>query len=157
MSLLRLPIEVDDHANVQKTRTYLAIARGQVVIKALESIVTAGVDAGGLPKLAIARADVKAAKLTMWMNGSAAMFETNPFGRDNNSKIFRWPADAFPRRKEGLYNRRAIAPIIPIYLRPKTALSNYHILWEAEWRPAPPRDPLLLRRLDKGDLWLVLA
>ncbi len=48
-------------------------------------------------------------------------------------------------------------PIVPINLRPKRGLANYHILWEAEWHNVVPVDPLLLRRLGKGDLWLVVA
>ena len=49
----------------------------------------------------------------------------------------------------------AIVPIVPLHLRPKFNLSNYSILWEADWT-AVPHDPLLLRQL-KGDLWIVLA
>jgi len=48
-------------------------------------------------------------------------------------------------------------PLIPVHLRPKRGLANYHILWEAEWRRLPPVDPLLIRRLGKGDLWVVVA
>jgi hypothetical protein len=36
-------------------------------------------------------------------------------------------------------------------------MQNYHVLFEAVWSKAPPSDPFLLRRLGKGDLWLVLA
>ena len=46
---------------------------------------------------------------------------------------------------------------MPIHLRPKRGLANYHVLWEAEWTPSPPRDPFLLRRIGKADLWLVVA
>lgn len=136
-------------------RTYLAIARGQVVIKALESVAAAGVDAEGLPKLALMRADAKRARLTMWRDGSATMCED--IWRPKKSATISWPAGTFPTRENSVRDRGAIVPIIPLYLRPKKALSNYHILWEAEWRPIPPHDPLLLRRLGKGDLWLVLA
>jgi hypothetical protein len=50
----------------------------------------------------------------------------------------------------------AIVPIVPVYLRPKRGLANYHVLWEAEWRRIPPHDPMLLRRIG-GDMWLVVA
>jgi hypothetical protein len=46
-------------------------------------------------------------------------------------------------------------PLIPPRLRPAGDLSNYHILWEANWQ-APPTDPLLLRHLS-GPLYAVLA
>jgi hypothetical protein len=42
-------------------------------------------------------------------------------------------------------------------LRPKRGLANYHILFEAEWSFVAPKDPLLLRRAGKGDLWIVCA
>ena len=48
-------------------------------------------------------------------------------------------------------------PIIPVHLRPKRGLANYHVLWEAEWERVVPRDPYLLRRIGKADLWLVVA
>ncbi len=47
-------------------------------------------------------------------------------------------------------------PIIPVHLRPKRGLVNYHILWEAEWTKTYPADPYLLRRFG-GDAWLVVA
>jgi hypothetical protein len=46
-----------------------------------------------------------------------------------------------------------MVPIVPVHLRPKHGLQNYHILWEAEWHPVPPTDPMLLRRY-AGDLWI---
>lgn len=48
-------------------------------------------------------------------------------------------------------------PLIPVHLRPRHALDNYHVLWEAEWSRVVPRDPYLLRRIGNADLWLVLA
>lgn len=36
-------------------------------------------------------------------------------------------------------------------------MAKYHILWEAEWAPIPPRDPMLLRRIGEADLWVVVA
>lgn len=52
----------------------------------------------------------------------------------------------------------AIVPNVPPALRPATALSNYHVLFEAEWAldPEPPIDPALIKRLG-GDLWVVVA
>ena len=47
-------------------------------------------------------------------------------------------------------------PLIPVHLRPKRGLANYHILWEAEWTRTYPADPYLLRRFS-GDAWLVVA
>ena len=48
-------------------------------------------------------------------------------------------------------------PVIPVHLRPRRGLQNYHVLWEAEWERIPPRDPMLLRRIGRGDMSLVVA
>jgi hypothetical protein len=141
-------------------RTYQLIAQGHVVIKALESIRLAGVDAEGLPKLAIVRADADECWCELWMNGSAR------FAMDRYAKSRGWrryidlPHGTFPARQShrGGYTDvlRAVVPIIPIHLRPKRGLANYHILWEADWERIPS-DPMLLRRIGRGDLWLVVA
>lgn len=144
-------------------RTYKAIARGQIVIKALESIKTAGLGEDGLPKLAICRADFERCVLRYHPNGSAEFSERGSWSRSARGRV-RLPEDSLPhiapppgerwaRGKEAT----AIVPIVPVHLRPKRGLANYHILWEAEWKNIVPVDPLLLRHLGKGDLWLVVA
>jgi hypothetical protein len=50
---------------------------------------------------------------------------------------------------------RALVPLIPPWARPKAKLSNYHILWEADWTDVPV-DPALLKHLG-GPLYVVLA
>jgi hypothetical protein len=42
-------------------------------------------------------------------------------------------------------------------VRPRRGLENYNVLWEAVWQPAPPVDPMLLRRIGEADLWVVVA
>ena len=139
-------------------RTYRHIAKGGLVIKALESIATAGVDEQGLPKLAISRADQKICHLSMHGNGAATMSPggRRRNGRRNQSTWFDFPTKTFPE-KSGWRNAEAIVPLVPLSLRPKRALEGYHILFEAEWRKAPPIDPFLLKRLStNADLWLVI-
>lgn len=140
--------------------TYKAIAQGKVVIKALESLRVAGLNAEGLPKLALARADAT----WCWMDGGtdgSAIFTTNERARWSwNKKFasnqrFEFAAGSFPFAKGA--RGKALVPQIPLPIRPKRALQNYHILFEAEWAPVPPVDPLLLRRVGKSDLWVVLA
>ncbi|HVG51613.1 MAG TPA: hypothetical protein VM867_08275 [Xanthobacteraceae bacterium] len=138
---------------------YQKLAQGRLVIKALESIATAGANELGLPKLAIARADATVCNLRSYGDGSAVMF-TGPritARRANATRTIRfdWPAGTFPGN--GWRDATAIVPVPPLHLRPKRAMQNYHTLFEAEWRKAPPSDPFLLRRLGKGDLWVVLA
>lgn len=134
-------------------RTYQKLAQGRTVIRALESIKVAGLNAQALPKLAIVRADHEHVELVMMADGSAKM-EAPGRHRGARGQTFSWPAGSFARNKWD--RRKAIVPIIPIHLRPKRGLANYHILWEAEWSPTPPRDPYLLRRLG-NDMWLVVA
>ncbi|MEY9493723.1 hypothetical protein [Bradyrhizobium elkanii] len=136
---------------------YQKLAAGKLVIKALESVATAGVDEQGLPKLAIARADQKICHLSMSGNGAATM---SPGGRRparrGATTWFDFPAGTFAG-KPGWRNAESLVPQAPLHLRPKHALQNYTVLFEADWRKAPPIDPFLLRRIGKADLWLVLA
>ena len=141
-------------------RTYHAIAQGKVVIKALESLCAAGLNEQGLPKLALVRADAEHCWLRAESDGSAVFTM-------NQSALQAWRDSAYARQRINLpkgsfaFTQRkraaAIVPQIPLPLRPKRGLENYHILSEAEWSPLPPTDPLLLRRVGKGDLWIVCA
>jgi hypothetical protein len=139
---------------------YQKLAQGKLVIKALESITTAGLDEHGLPKLAIARADAKVCHLSMRGNGGAVMStgQRVPSPRRNVTLTtrFDWPSGTFSP-STSWRDAEAIVPQPPLHLRPKRALQNYHVLFEADWTKAPPVDPFLIRRLGKGDLWLVLA
>ena len=134
---------------------YQKLAQGKLVIKALESITTAGVDDKGLPKLGLARADAKLLHLTMYGDGSARM-TTAARPRHQSPQTFNFVAKTFPDNARWR-NADAIVPQAPLHLRPKRAMQNYHVLFEADWTKAPPLDPFLLRRLGRGDLWLVLA
>lgn len=143
-------------------RTYNAIAKGRVVIKALESIRLAGRKAeDGFPKLAICRATAKTCFLQMWVDGSARMAEAEWTRHNETRRYITFPAGTFTGLKGShrweSWRARAQVPLIPIDLRPKRGLENYHVLWEAEWSRLPPHDPMLLRRMGKADLWIVLA
>jgi hypothetical protein len=138
-------------------RIYQLVAQGKIVIRALDSIRAAGVNEAGFPKLAIARADVEECFLTLSADGSAHMGSDRwSWSRASASKRFAFPPGTFPV-KASRYGASAIVPHIPPDIRPARGLANYHILWEAEWTRRPPVDPMLLRRIGKGDLWLVLG
>lgn len=141
-------------------RVYQLIAQGRMVIRAIESIKTAGVDANGCPKLALIRADAKECYFTRTRNGAGAFVMRNGWGsaRRTRERIL-LPSGTLPEGPEiGQWQAaQAIVPLIPLHIRPKRAMANYHILWEAEWTRMVPRDPFLLRRIGKGDMWLVLA
>lgn len=134
-------------------RAYQLIAQGRVVIKALESIRVAGLGDDKLPRLAICRADQRTVELRMGNDGSAT-FESPGRHRGARGQRISLPAASFTRRD--WVRSEAQVPLVPVHLRPKRGLANYHILWEAIWSKVPPRDPYLLRRIG-GDLWLVVA
>lgn len=149
-------------------RTYQLLAQGKTVIRAIESIKAAGLNEQHLPKLALSPATAAACHIRRDRNGSLIMSPDDNFWRKRktqvrfNSETFIFPTESFPltwdrRARVSQSDHQAILPIIPIHLRPKRGLENYHVLWEAEWEPVPPRDPYLLRRVGKADLWLVVA
>ena len=144
-------------------RVYSAIAKGKVVIKAVESIAKAGVGEDGYPKLAISRADQPKCIVNMYHNGSARMAH-DAWINGNTAKglYFDFPEQTFPTTGTAVRTRNhnraeAIVPHIPPDIRPARGLANYHILFEAIWSKVPPYDPMLLRRIGKGDLWLVVG
>lgn len=147
---------------------YKRIAQGKTVIRALESIKAAGLNEHGLPKLAIARADITLCHFVM--RGSRfgeCQFNNDRYwnhGRGNkppslHSKTVQLDWPELPDLRRGFkeqWQYQATVPLIPVHLRPKRGLQNYHILWEAEWTKRYPVDPYLLRRFG-GDAWLVVA
>lgn len=139
-------------------RAYQLIAQGRMIIKALDSIKVAGVDAQGFPKLALMRADIPKCRVEMQPNGSAVFIPaTDRWSREARAQSLRiaLPAGTFPRL-QGYANAEGIVPICPVHLRPKRGLQNYHTLWEADWKQVPV-DPMLLRRIGKADMWVVVA
>ncbi len=138
-------------ADAEIAAIYKRIAQGKTVIRALDSIRVAGLNAEGFPKLAIVRAD---AQTCFWRpsNGSCTFGRRYPRSNDKRTTVrMDWPG-LRPVKWEG----EAVVPLIPVHLRPKRGLQNYHILWEAEWTKRYPVDPYLLRRFG-GDAWLVVA
>lgn len=149
-------------------RTYDLIARGKVIIKALESIKNAGLNREFLPRLAIVNANAEHVHMTRDNDGAVTYSPNKGWSRSQKnvfhfrSGTFVFPKDSFPRAWDGKGHRsrddhQAIVPDVPLHLRPKRGLPNYHILFEAEWERVPPKDPMLLRRIGRADLWLVVA
>lgn len=144
-------------ADAEIAAIYKRIAQGKTVIRALESIRAAGVDDKGLPKLAIARADSVLCYFHTRSNGEHHFSDSR--WPNYRSKIslksktieINWPA---AQRLKDV--PEAQVPLVPVHLRPKRGMANYHILWEAEWTKRYPVDPYLLRRFG-GDAWLVVA
>lgn len=141
-------------------RIYREISKGRVVIRALESIRSAGLGADNLPRLAIVRADEPSVRLRTTSRGSADMRAASA-GRWQSkiaaSKRFVFEDGAFPGIAANRFEYQAVTPHIPPHIRPRTALDSYHILFEAEWSLVPPVDPYLLRRIGDADAWVVLG
>jgi len=142
-------------------RAYQLIAQGKTVIKAIETIIKTGIGPDGFPKLALCQADEPVCFVSMWPTGGAVMRATERTHSHRPGVIsntqFDFRLGSFPgwqgyTSKHG----RAIVPPIPVDVRPQ-APQHHHVLWEAEWQPVPPRDPVLLKRIGKADLWLVIA
>lgn len=77
-------------------RCYQLIAQGRLVIKALESIVAAGVGEDGYPKLAIVRADAEKCFLEYRGDGSAR-FAAQQWVKENHRRNYiDFPAGSFP-------------------------------------------------------------
>lgn len=147
-------------------RAYKEIAAGRMVIQAVASIEAAGMFTEGpyvgYPKLALARADSTHVEVHQ-NNSECVFFSFTPENKVRYGEVGQSYAKdrRFAARIAGSTwkhdARGATMPMIPPHLRPKEALSSYHVLWEAEWsRRVPPRDPYLLRRIG-GDMWLVVA
>jgi hypothetical protein len=128
---------------------YKRIAAGKLVVRALASITAAGLNAEGLPKLAIMRADRP--RVVCTPHTGQVHFRTPGWERAKDLN-FRVP---LPGMSNVTPNAEAHVPLIPVHLRPRKAIHKYHVLWEAEWRRYPV-DPYLLRRFG-ADAWLVVA
>ena len=128
---------------------YKRIGAGRLVIRALASITAAGVGADGLPMLAIMRADQQ--KVRVYPRNNAIAFGSVNYNRSKACNFeIPMPGSVYTTR-----NRIADVPLIPVHLRPRKAIEQYHVLWEADWNQYPV-DPYLLRRFGE-DAWLVVA
>lgn len=143
-------------------RAYQLIAQGKLIIDARKSIIDAALKEDGYPHLAIARATCRICHVELRKDGGAAFKDQEWRAAARNTLEF--PGGSFPLShrfsapdKPWRVTGKATVPPIPVSLRPKRGLENYHILWEAEWSPVPPVDPMLLRRVGKSDMWVVVA
>ncbi len=149
---------------------YAALARGNALIDLNDVMDASGVDANGLPRLAIGRAHWRFAfcKRHSFRAGDQYV-QVVTFTADRNGEgtgqhaagAVRVPANRLVGMKH-YGTHRAAVPVVPPDLLPKVrggrmaALNTLHVLWEAEWEPVPPVDPVLLRHVG-GALYEVLA
>ena len=149
----------DDEATA---RGYEALARGLVLIDLATVMRDAGLDAEGLPRLAIGRADAKSVKFEAQRStGGGEFYELARNGMRHAKRTTTLPPRTwnFAASNQGTcyWRRIAYAPSIPPEHRPAPSrLADHHVLWEAVWEPTPPVDPFLLKHL-AGTLYVVLA
>lgn len=129
---------------------------GSRLVDMSQVMMRGGLDDNYRPKLAIARAD--------WDEVSVQ----KSYSRDDYSLLFR-ERDSRSYAKESSvyvpplqthrwYNIKAavaVVPHIPIEKRPIDDLSNYWVLFEADWKDIPI-DPYLLKRIDDSLLFVVI-
>lgn len=152
---------------------YRALSEGKAVIDLYDVFRRCPADDNGLPRLAVGRAHWTHCWFERGWATEAAEFRSKEWmpyrNKTNNShsriripatvmnpktaRYYHRPEGGIGHRRNG--NCRAVVPIIPANVRPKTALERYHLLWEAEW-DIVPKDPFLLRHLH-GSLYAVLA
>lgn len=139
-------------------RAYREIAQGAKVIDINAAIAGAGLNAEGLPHLAIARADW--AFVHAWWYDGKVVFAGRPRRWStrgdrqtaSHNVAVRFPVPPHTREASG----QAQVPMIPPLHRPTGALTGYRILFEAVWARVPPVDPILLRAIG-GPFYVVLA
>ncbi len=151
-------------------RAYRAIAQGKRILDLRETLKQAGLDNDLRPRLAIARADLP----VVWFTNSSA----NRWCYADRQTVYRpalgsgkaivVPLGVYPQidgrgyvahedRAKSYSSISAAVPPIPAQFRPAdTELHGLHILWEAQWQPLPPHDPILLKRIG-AHLYAVLA
>lgn len=140
---------------------YRQLCRGRKLVNIVEAMRAAGVKpTNGLPQLAIARASWRECYFDddKWRNNERFAVFSEKWSPPYNatSSVVRVPASTFPPLAGKRWrNGKAIVPTIPPALRPSSHLSNYHILWEAEWERVPV-DPVLLKHVG-GPVYAVLA
>lgn len=137
-------------------RGYRAIAKGQQVLDLHKVMAAAGVqEATNLPKLAIGRADRPWVWCRRNTEGEAVFAGREVWNvSDRSLDAVRLPRNTFPASRQS-FGGKALTPMIPPSGLPTTGLSNYFILWDAVWTPAPPADPLLLKPLG-GALYAIV-
>lgn len=153
-------------------RSYRAIAKGKRVLDLRETLRQGGLDEKFQPRLAIARADqpvvifTRLGGIERWGYTIDGRWRSRaPFadGRAISVGTGIYPQldgqnwlPTVPGRSQYTSSLRAAVPPIPAQFRPAGSLSGFHILWEAEWQPVAPRDPILLKRIG-AHLFVVLA
>lgn len=146
---------------------YASISRGARVLNLAAAFKQTALNELGQPRLAVARADWKQVNFfprkivgqSSWDSFDGAGGFT-PNGRQWNAlataQNISLPKGTFDNDKLTRSRLASPVPYVPPEVRPKYALSNYHILFEVKEWTAYPVDPFLMRRIG-GMLFVVEA
>jgi hypothetical protein len=156
-----------DAEDAQIMRGYQALSQGKIVIDLVATIRKGGGHLQGprrkwLPRLAVMRADQRWCQVRTFQDGAVAYHHEGwPTSRERRNVVMLPPGTLPPPVGETHQlawwkDHQAMVPPVPPGLRPADSLGNYHVLWEAEWQPVPPKDPALLKHIG-GDLYVVCA
>lgn len=130
---------------------YRSLARGNTVLNVAEVMRTTGVDFGGRPRLAIAKAIWHRVEFTTdrWSSNRdlrhRPTFHSCGSGDHTSNPPIILPRGTFPYHAGGVQCQAAV-PQIPPPQRPAKLDNKYYILWDVEWDRAPD-DPILLRHI----------
>lgn len=136
-------------------RAYYELKQGHTIIDIYKAFEITGTFPDGYPRLAIAKADLDKVmfKGSGWNRRAGGFYKS----RDAVHAQILIPS----LTQKWIDWRETLVPSIPPEFYPENNLNRYYILWEVEqggWKqiPAPPGDPLLLKRISKN-LFAVMA
>lgn len=137
---------------------YRQLSKGHGVIDIFKAFRAAGLNDEGEPRLALFPSHLTKCHFSKNEDGGGSIVASGDRW-DRKKPIVTFGEEFFcskwPTQKTNWGSTEIVrqniscpVPIVPAHLLPRTALENFHTLWEVEkWNPEPPRDPLLLRRL----------
>jgi hypothetical protein len=146
--------------------TYRQLSIGRQVLRLSASIIAGGFDEQGRPRVALARADIGEIQMERWRSGQMRFrpWEGSSWASAQAHRAADkvWTLDGPGTDISGVEGLATVPPVPPAF-RPAGHLRNYHILFEATWRPVRQTrtrlrssDPALLKWMG-GDLFAVLA
>jgi len=160
---------------LQELKTvYAHMKHGRKIIDVFQAFKKAGVNQDGDPTLAICNAgktktvhfsklengagrfSISSQRWRTYVDDIALPPQTYPDWLKENF-ITSWNGRSETHTRVKNEKLQAPLPLIPARLLPHGSLERYFVLWEVEkWKPEPPKDPMLLRRLSKH-LFVVMA
>lgn len=161
---MRVSLSQQEKEDLELLSAYRTLSAGQRIINMHKVLWGPGLDQQGRPLLAIAPAHWQT--VFFKLEDRAGRFQNESWmGKLNKSNHIDVPyhphapakyLDRELRRGLTFQTISATVPSIPAHLRPSGDLSDYHIMWEAEWRKQAPVDPLLLKKIKDSDKFFVI-